>query len=77
MRLLRSHPEHLDNFNEWVDKRILTLGVSSLEASDWDTVLGLKFFAGELEALRTVINNPIVEAQTLAEMETQDGRTNE
>ena len=69
MQLLRSRPEQLANFNEWIGNRITTIGLQALYANDWQEVLGLKYFAGELEAMRTVLNAPITEAQTLAELE--------
>ena len=69
MGLLRSNPEHLANFNAWIGSRITSLGIQALEASELHTLYGLKFLASELEALRVRINEPLIEAQTLAELE--------
>lgn len=73
MKLMRSHPEHLDDFNAWITDHTDALSRHIVDAAtSWEEVLGMRYALGEYEALRAFINAPLVEAAQLTELETQE-----
>ena len=54
---LRDNPEWKKSFNDWVDQCVLIYAQRALlGAKDMETLLGLRFAVGELEALKAMIN---------------------
>lgn len=59
---LRTDPDLRANFNEWVTEAITVYANKALTAADsMDVLKGLRYAAGELEALRFYVNNHVEE----------------
>lgn len=60
----RDNPEWRKSFNSWIDAAVNQYAKTALLAADsMDTLLGLRYAVGELEALRAMINYQDEEVQ--------------